>query len=63
MILQWAYLGMGIKATGIFCILLAAVLKPGPLSQEWNLAAGGYGVKFLLLLFSTKIPSLIYRKK
>ena len=40
MILQWAYLGMGVKASGIFCLMLAAVLRPGRLSPAWSFAAG-----------------------
>ncbi len=36
MILQWSYLGMGLKAAGIFAILLASVLKPGRLSPSWS---------------------------
>lgn len=36
MILQWAYLAMGIKASGIFVILLAAVTWPGRLPGRWG---------------------------
>ncbi len=31
---------MGVKASGIFCLLLAAVFRPGRLSPAWSFAAG-----------------------
>lgn len=39
MILQWSYLAMGIKASGIFAVFLAAVLCPGRLSGLWSALA------------------------
>ena len=60
MILQWSYLGMGLKAAGIFAILLAAVLKPGRLSGRWSLFAGLGGLAGTLwgALFFTRADPL-----
>jgi len=69
LILQWAYLGMGIKAAGIFIVLLFAVLIPGHLPAKWSILAvlgglsgtafAGLFLKSVDPLFSGLIFSLI----
>ncbi len=44
MILQWAYLGMGIKGAGIIIPLIAAVFLPGRLPAGWSLLSGTCGL-------------------
>jgi len=44
MILQWAYLGMGIKGAGIIIPLIAAVFLPGRLPSGWSLLSGTCGL-------------------
>ncbi|MDK2958809.1 MAG: solute:Na+ symporter, family [Synergistaceae bacterium] len=44
MILQWAYLGMGIKGAGIIIPLIAAVFLPGRLPAVWSLLSGTCGL-------------------
>ena len=44
LILQWSYLGMGLRAAGILWLLFAAVFRPGGLSHAWGLAAGAGGL-------------------
>ena len=44
LILQWSYIGMGLRAAGILCLLFAAVFRPGKLSHGWAFAAGAGGL-------------------
>ncbi|HPK42511.1 MAG TPA: sodium:solute symporter family protein [Synergistales bacterium] len=44
MILRWSYLSMGLRASGTFVPLVAAVLAPGRLSPAWALATGSAGL-------------------
>ncbi|NLM72140.1 MAG: sodium:solute symporter family protein [Synergistaceae bacterium] len=44
LILQWSYLGMGLRAAGILWLLFAAVFRPGRLSHGWGFAAGAGGL-------------------
>ena len=49
MILQWAYLGMGIKGAGIIIPLIAAVFLPGRLPSGWSFLSGTCGLAGVFL--------------
>lgn len=49
MILQWAYLGMGIKGAGIIVPLVAAVFLPGRLPAGWSFLSGICGLAGVFL--------------
>ncbi len=49
MILRWSYLSMGLRASGTFFPLIAAVLAPGRLSPSWALSSGIAGLFVTIL--------------
>ncbi|HQO82991.1 MAG TPA: sodium:solute symporter family protein [Synergistales bacterium] len=56
MILKWSYLSMGLRASGTFLPLVAAVLAPGSMSPRWALATGSTGLLTTLLWPLTGLP-------
>lgn len=56
MILRWSYLSMGLRASGTFVPLVAAVLAPFRLSPGWALATGSAGLLVTLSWPLTGLP-------
>ena len=56
MILEWSFLGMGLRGSGTFLPFILAILKPQSLSPCWALAASVGGLAGTLLWAALKLP-------
>ncbi|MBR4400525.1 MAG: sodium:solute symporter family protein [Synergistes sp.] len=56
MILEWSFVSMGLRGSGTFLPLVAAVLRPQALAPSWALASSAGGLAAMLLWAAMRLP-------